>query len=120
MGATFGTKLFTRMHGQRVGEDAAGNVYYRERKSKAGQRERRWVIYAEVPEASSVPPVWQGWLTHTLAESPIEEPPVARPWQSPREASLTGTAAVYYPPCDQLAGGKRDRTTGDYEAWTPE
>jgi len=74
------------------------------------------VIYAEVPEALSVPPVWQGWLTHTLAESPVEEPPVARPWQSPRGASVTGTAAVYYP----LAGGKRDRTTGDYEAWTPE
>ncbi len=120
MSATFGTRLFTRLRGERVGEDAAGNVYYRERKPRAGQRERRWVSYAGEPEASAVPPEWQGWLTHTLAQSPVEKPPAEKPWQRPHEANATGTAAAYNPPGALLAGGKRDRATGDYEAWKPE
>ena len=41
-----GTYLFTRRHGELVGEDAAGNRYYRERGAKDWRTERRWVVYA--------------------------------------------------------------------------
>ena len=46
MSATFGTWISTRLFGEKVGGDDAGNVYYRERKTKTGRRQRRWVIYA--------------------------------------------------------------------------
>ena len=55
MGATFGTKLFTRFHGVKVGQDSFGNVYYREKKPSNGVRERRWVIYGGEAEGSAVP-----------------------------------------------------------------
>ena len=39
-GATVGTTLFTRLHGEEVGKDDAGNVYFRGKKNPA----TRWVI----------------------------------------------------------------------------
>ena len=40
MGATFGTRLYTHFRGAAVGEDAAGNRYYRSKSVKPGARER--------------------------------------------------------------------------------
>ena len=40
-GATWGTGLFTRLHGEEVGRDDAGNVYFQAKKNPAS----RWVIY---------------------------------------------------------------------------
>ena len=60
-----GTHLFTRRRGEKVGKDALGNTYYRERGHSGGwRRERRWVVYAgdgEI-EASAVEPGWNAWL----------------------------------------------------------
>ena len=47
-GQTLGTRFFTWRKGERVGEDEYGNVYYR------SNDDRRWVIYADRPEASAV------------------------------------------------------------------
>ena len=47
-----GTWLFTLLKGRRVGADAVGNIYYEERRPRAGYRSRRWVVYAGAPEAS--------------------------------------------------------------------
>ena len=120
MGATFGTKLYTWFFGEEVGSDTAGNTYYREKKPPEGRRRRRWVIYGAKPEASAVPAEWQGWLTHTLAESPVEKPPVERPWQIEHAPNQTGSAEAYRPAGALLTGGDRDRATGDYQAWKPE
>jgi NADH:ubiquinone oxidoreductase subunit len=57
-GATVGTSLFTRLHGEEVGKDDAGNVYFRGKKNPA----TRWVIYAGDNDGSRVPPDWQAWL----------------------------------------------------------
>ena len=38
---------------------------------------------------------------------------------SKSEPNHTGTNAAYLPPGHDLRGGKRDRATGDYEAWQP-
>ena len=46
-GPTIGTELFTWRFGKRVGEDAAGNVYYQN-----ADGSRRWVIFKGEPEAS--------------------------------------------------------------------
>ncbi len=121
---TLGTRLFTWWRGELVGTDAYGNRYYREKGArplvKGGgieSRERRWVIYDGVTEASKVPPEWHGWLHHSTIDLPKDEG--RRPWQKPHLPNLTGTPAAYHPPGSVLRGGHRPAATGDYEPWTP-
>ena len=113
-----GTRLFTMLHGLRVGRDDGGNVYYTERRARRGaMRQRRWVMYAGPPEATTVPPEWHAWL-HYTTDAPIADGP-RRPWMKPHEMNLTGTPAGYRPPGHDYQGGVRAPATGDYEAWTP-
>ena len=81
--ATIGTLLYTKLCGALVGEDEAGNRYYRERwgRSGPGQRERRWVVYEGEVEASRVPPEWHRWLHHSTDEPPTEAPLRSQPWE---------------------------------------
>jgi len=106
---------------QKVGTDAQGNNYYRAKPRKGYKRERRWVIYKGAPEASSVPAEWHGWLHHQNDNVPDSgAASFRRIWQKPHEPNLTGTNRAYRPPGHVLSGGKRDKATGDYEAWTPD
>ena len=114
---TFGTWLHTKLHGERVGEDAYGNVYYKSKRMRSGGREERWVYYNGEAEASKVPPEWHGWLHHTVS-APLETP--KQPWIKPHQANLTGTDKAYLPPGHDARGGQRERATGDYQAWKPE
>jgi NADH:ubiquinone oxidoreductase subunit len=116
-GATIGTALFSRRHGQKAGEDSFGNVYFESKKPIAGVN-RRWVIYSGSNDASRVDPEWHGWLHGTIEEAPDKLPP-ARAWQKPPAPNLTGTPAAYRPAGALDAGGKRVSATGDYEAWSP-
>ncbi len=122
---TLGTLIHTWLRGERVGRDQAGNRYYREKgggrvHDDSLRRERRWVIYKGEVEASRVPPEWHAWLHHTTSELPPEGGPPRRPWQKDHLPNPTGTGAAYRPPGHTLKGGRRDKATGDYEAWTPE
>jgi NADH:ubiquinone oxidoreductase subunit len=114
----FGTMMQTLFCGAAVGRDEFGNRYYRGRRTPKNTRERRWVIYAGEPEASKVPPEWHIWLHHTAASALSDKD--RRPWQKPHQQNLTGTPEAYLPPGHTLEGGKRDKATGDYEAWRPE
>ena len=67
--ATPGTWWTTWRHGALVGADEFGNRYYQ---SEGGKR--RWVIYAGTVDASRVTPDWHGWLHHTFALPPTQEP----------------------------------------------
>jgi NADH:ubiquinone oxidoreductase subunit len=116
---TLGTRLFTWLNGQRVGEDEFGNRYFRARRKDRWGRERRWVVYDGEVEASRVPPEWHAWLHHTTDEVPPPGGGPKRPWQKPHVPNLTGTALAYRPAGSVLKGGKRDRATGDYEPWRP-
>ena len=118
--ATIGTRLFTLLCGALVGQDDAGNRYYRERRRRRGQRERRWVVYQGEVEASRVPPEWHRWLHHSTDSPPSEAPLRTQPWEKPHLPNLTGTAAAYRPPGHILSGRERDRATGDYEPWRPD
>lgn len=117
---TVGTLLFTWFCGQLVGTDSAGNRYYREKRPRAGRRERRWVLYNGAAEASAVPADWHGWLHHRTDQPPPQGGKPKRPWQKEHMPNLTGTAAAYRPPGHVLSGGRRDRATGDYEPWRPD
>lgn len=106
--------------GELVGKDQLGNRYYRGKPRPGYKRERRWVIYKDEPEASKVPPEWHGWLHHQTDEIPgPDKESFRRPWQKPHQPNLTGTDETYRPPGHILEGGKRDKATGDYEAWSP-
>jgi NADH:ubiquinone oxidoreductase subunit len=115
-GATWGTGLFTRLHGDEVGRDDAGNVYFQ---SKRG-RERRWVIYNGSNDGSRVPPEWQAWLRGTIAELPEKAMPPRRGFQKPAEPNLTGTIAAFRPDGALGSGRIRPASTGDYQPWIPE
>ena len=124
-GATISTSLFTAMKGEHVGTDAQGNKYYRakpktNRKASYVGRERRWVIYDGANDASRVPPEWHGWLHGSYDELPESHLPPPRIWETEFTPNATGTARAYRPAGALERGGKRARSTGDYEAWTPD
>lgn len=112
-GQTLNTQIFTARHGNKVGEDSQGNVFYRN-----SDDSKRWVIYNGEAEASRVDPEWHGWLHRTWDEPPTERPLVRKSWEKPHQENLTGTAAAYAP-----AGSIRRKAPvvrNDYEAWSPE
>lgn len=120
MSVTFGTWLFTKLHGEQVGEDQFGNRYFRQKKKPKQGRERRWVLYKDEREGSLVPPEWQGWLTHTAAQPPTVAPPISRPWLKPHQPNRTGTQAAYKPEGALDRENERAPATGDYEPWVPD
>ncbi len=105
----------------RVGCDQEGNKYYRAKPRKGYNRERRWVVYKGEAEASRVPPEWHGWLHYQTNVHPAaNDMSFRREWQKPHQKNLTGTSGAYRPPGHVLSGSRRDKATGDYEAWRPE
>ncbi|MEM8979333.1 MAG: NADH:ubiquinone oxidoreductase subunit NDUFA12 [Pseudomonadota bacterium] len=110
---TIGTQLFTWRKGQRVGEDADGNVYYQTRDGA-----RRWVIFNGETEASRVSPDWHGWLHHTYDAPPTDAPLAHKPWEKPHLPNLTGTGQAYAP--EGSLRRKDPAPRQDYEAWSPE
>jgi NADH:ubiquinone oxidoreductase subunit len=121
-GSTFGTNLWTWRFGELVGEDEAGNRYYRTRGGAIDPTlgfERRWVIYNGVAEASKIPPAWHGWMHHIVDVPPTEENYRALEWEKPHQQNLTGSPAAYRPRGSTLAAGRRPQATGDYKAWVP-
>jgi NADH:ubiquinone oxidoreductase subunit len=116
-GPGLGTRLVGWRTGREVGRDGYGNIYY---VSRAGRRPRRWVIYNGDPEASRIPPEWHLWLHKTVDTTPDEAPLKARVWEKPWVPNLTGTPAAHRPSGSLAVTATRARTTGDYEAWSPE
>lgn len=104
-----------------AGVDGYGNRYYRASARKGYKRERRWVIYNGVAEASMIPPEWHGWMHHQSDVIPGDsEKSFRRSWQKPHKPNLTGTDQAYRPPGHLLKGGQRAASDSDYEAWTPD
>ena len=118
--ADIGTRLYTWLNGEKVGEDQFGNIYYRGKKAAKDPREKRWVVYKGEPEASKVPSSWHAWLHYTVNTLPTGAEQMAKPWQKEHLPNLSGTDLAYRPPGHVLQGGRRDKATGDYEAWRPE
>lgn len=116
---SFGTRVYTWLNGSLVGTDEFGNKYYRNKKTLQG-RERRWVLFKGVNEASKVPAEWHAWLHHTVAEPLTEEATKAKEWQKDHLPNLTGTQHAYFPQGDLRKQGERPKATGDYQAWQPE
>ncbi|MEM9781711.1 MAG: NADH:ubiquinone oxidoreductase subunit NDUFA12 [Pseudomonadota bacterium] len=114
-GQTLGTRLYTARHGQRVGEDEYGNVFY-----QTADASRRWVIYNGESEASRISPDWHGWLHHTYDTPPSEQPFEVKTWEKAHKPNMSGTDFAYRPPGSVLTPEKRPPARGDYDAWQPE
>jgi NADH:ubiquinone oxidoreductase subunit len=114
-GATLGTSLFTWRHGNKVGSDALGNVYYAGKKGN-----RRWVIYNGSNDASRIPPDWYAWIHRQIDDLPDRALPRAPKFLKEPTGNLTGTPLAYRPSGALERGGRRAAASGDYEAWTPE
>ena len=113
-GQTYGTQLFTSRHGEKVGEDEEGNVYYRK-----SDDSKRWVIYDGEIEASRIPPDWHGWLHRMYDAPPSDKPLPQKPWEKPHLENLTWSPDLSYKPPGSLR--RADPVArSDYEAWTPE
>ena len=110
---TLNTQVWTRLYGEKVGEDDQGNIFY-----QSGGGKRRWVIYNGEAEASRVSPDWHGWLHFTWDEPPTKAPLKHKAWEKPHQENLTGTPAAYAPPGSIRAHAPAKRS--DYEAWQPE
>ncbi|MBC6402650.1 MAG: NADH:ubiquinone oxidoreductase subunit NDUFA12 [Hyphomonadaceae bacterium] len=120
-GATLGTLFDIWKRGEKIGEDACGNIYYQEKGDKGYEgRQRRWVVYKGYADASLVPSEWHGWLHYTFDEPPTKKPFRTHDWEKEHHPNLTGTVYAYKPKGSLDRGGERDRVTGDYEAWSPE
>ena len=60
---------------KKIGTDSLGNTYY-QIKARAGYNHpRRWVVYKDVAEPSSVPPEWHGWLHYQSDYVPTSDAP---------------------------------------------
>jgi len=121
-----GTRLFTWFRGELVGTDQFGNRYYREKGKRPRERgggrrsrEKRWVMYNGVAEASKVPALWHAWLHHTISDVPTDAGKKRYAWEKDHQPNLTGTPLAYRPRGSVLRGGPRAPSTGDYEPWQP-
>lgn len=110
---TLNTQVWTKLYGEKVGQDAEGNIYY-----QSGGGKRRWVIYNGEAEASRVSPEWHGWLHHTFKEPPTTSPLPRQEWEKPHQPNHTGTADAYRPAGSLYNAEPAARR--DYDAWQPE
>ena len=88
---TLGTKLKTIFFGKLVGTDEYGNKYFESRSGK------RWVIYADIIDASKIPVEWYSWIHFTPNKIEKKHNLEKYDWQKPHQENLTGTEAAYYP-----------------------
>ncbi len=120
--ATVGTLLFTWWKGKQVGEDQFGNRYFVEKGKPTGPvgRQRRWVVYKGKPEASKVPANWHIWLHYTTNDLPTNSGMSRLDWEQEHLPNLTGSDHAYRPGGALLSGSDRQKTGGDYQAWSPD
>tara|TARA_B110000261_G_C12810590_1_gene248159 strand:+ start:155 stop:508 length:354 start_codon:yes stop_codon:yes gene_type:complete len=105
-----GTLLSTKMFGRNIGKDDFNNTYYVSRNKKI---KKRWVIYFQNNDASSIPPEWQAWLTYTSDELPNNNT-LKYKWQIAHKANLTGLSNLYYKSNKPL-----EKDNKFYSSWIP-
>lgn len=119
-GATLGALFDIQRRGVFVGQDEQGNRYYEERKASLEGRKRRYVIYNGLAEASRVSADWHGWMHHTIADPPTTKPLKRQKWEKGHQPNLTGTVRAYRPKGSLARGGERQKSSADYQAWSPD
>ena len=104
---TLGTFIYTLFVGKFVGLDEFGNKYYTDSK------EKRWVIYKDVVEASKIPSEWYLWIHFLSKNKPTNINKF--PWQKKHTGNLTGTKAAHKPEGSLASNLKKNMKK--YETW---
>ena len=105
---TFGTFIYTLFTGKLIGTDEFGNKYYLNSKGK------RWVIYKNLIESSSIPAEWHLWI-HYLTEKKPPNDIKKFTWQKKHEENQTGTKNAYKP--EGSLSSESIKITKKYETW---
>ena len=119
-GNTIGAAFDIKRRGTYVGTDEYGNRYFEQNKASIEGRKRRYVLYKGLAEPSKVPADWHGWLHHTLSEPPTKAPLDRRDWETDHKPNMTGTPYATQPKGAMSSQTTRQKSAGDYEAWTPD
>lgn len=101
----FAIALRTLLNGSFVGEDEIGNRYYQSRRFLTHQK--RWVVYKNASDPTTVPSKWYGWL-HKTSDETLEGPLPS--WGKPHAPN--GTFISPHRPHSTLPHP-------DYTPWTP-
>ena len=108
------TYIYSFLFGKFVGKDEYGNSYYRSSKL-FNKKEKRWVLYKGVVEASKIPALWHRWIHYTSDHLPSEIQIEKQDWQKGHKANFTGTSMAYHPHKNSAPKAK-----SYYESWQPE
>ena len=105
---TVSTFIYTFFTGKFAGEDEFGNKYYFNSKGK------RWTIYKNKVESSTIPAEWHMWIHFVTNQIPLDSSNKFK-WQKKHEENLTGTAKAYKP--DGLLSSDTKKSMKKYETW---
>ena len=105
------TLIYSFLFGKFVGKDEHDNSYYRSRSND--RKEKRWVIYKGLVEATKIPPLWHRWLHFTTNDIPNKNQRENMSWQKAHIPNYTGTSFAYSPE-------SKSNKNKLYEAWKPE
>ena len=110
-------KLYCIFFAKKAGEDKYGNVYYfKKNKSPINNfRDRRFVLYKGVVEASKIPQEWNAWLHHMSKEIPKRASSKPK-WIKEHVPNLTGTPFAY----EYKDRKNKKKLKNVYSVWSPD
>ena len=111
--------LYTIFKGKLVGKDQDGNKYYTSDISHGIKKEKRWVIYKNDNDPTSVEPIWHAWLHHVVKDVPNLKTKKNFYWQKKISPNYTGTKKAYLPPGHILSKERKIKKIKNYESWMP-
>ncbi len=110
-------KFYCFFFAKKVGEDEYGNSYFVKKGNspKNNSRERRFVIYKGIVEASKVPQRWNAWLHHADDDYPEEN--ILKPnWIKNHTPNLTGSPYSY----EYKENPKKEKVGDNQSIWQPD
>lgn len=109
-------KIYCFLFAKKIGYDEYGNKYYTKKNlsPKNNYRERRFVIYKGIVEASKVPQEWNAWLHHAIDTPPIVKKKLS--WLKDHSPNLTGSPFAY----EYKDNKKSKQIKNIYSTWSPD
>ena len=111
-----GTLIYTLFKGKEVGKDKLGNRYFISKNKPF----RKWVLYKNNKNPTTIPVNWQLWLTDDDYNSlPGEEGSNQKyAWEKNRIKNYTGTVNAYHP-TKKLNEKQNTNKKLKYKNWNP-
>ena len=110
-------KIYCLLFAKNIGSDQYGNKYFIKKNlsPKNNYRERRFVVYSGIVEASKVPQEWNAWIHHMTNDVPKVQPKKQK-WIKDHSPNLTGTPFKYE------YKDKKDpkKVKNIYSVWSPD